>query len=218
MDRRDFFRLGAAGAGADGRAPRRFGVRPRAPLGRLRLGHGASRPGPAESGAVPAVPAGGSAPRLRGRHGDDSLARGRAGIRHGARHVCHGGLRRRDLPRPRHGEGDRRARADPSGAEALRAPDLARAPEEARPARPRGLLEGDLRRGEAVREARRLPRDDGKPGHRGAGAAGFRPRARPHGAICRASGSGADARARGSPPSTKSRATTTPSSRRPSGS
>ena len=76
---------------------------------------------------------------------------------------------------------DRGLGAVADGPEALRPAHLARAAEAARPPRPGRVLEDDPRDGQAVRQAGRLPRDDERSRHPGAGAAGFRPRQGPHG-------------------------------------
>ena len=158
------------------RRPPRPGLRPRPQLGPLRLGHGAAGHGPALPGSVSAVPARGGASRLRGGDGHDALARGRARLRDGPRHLRHRRLRRQHVPRRGHGEGDRGLRAAAARAEALRPAHVARAAEAPGPPRPGPVLEDDPRDGEAVRQARRLPRDDERSRHRGAGPAGLRPR------------------------------------------
>ncbi len=158
------------------RRPARPGLRSCSQLGPLRLGHGAAGQRPALPGSVSAVPARGGAPRLRGGDGHDALARGRAGLWDGPRHLRHRRLRGQHLPRRRHGEGDRGLRAATARPEALRSAHVARAPEAPGPSRPGPVLEDDPRDGEAVRQARRLPRDDERPRHRGAGPARLRSR------------------------------------------
>ena len=186
----------------DRRSPPRLGLRPGSQLGRLRLGHRAAGPGPPLPRAVSAVSARGSAPRIRGRDGHDTLARGRARLRNGSRHVRHGRLRRQHLPGCGHGEGDRGLRADAAGPEALRAAHLARAAEAPGPPGSGRVLEDDLRDGEAVRQAGRLPRPDERSRHRGAGPARLRPRQGADGSVCAAASGSAGRRPRSLPGAT----------------
>ena len=198
----------------DRRRPPRLGLRPGSQLGRLRLGHRAAGQRPPLPGAVSAVSARGSAPRVRGRDGHDTLARGRARLRNGSRHLRHGRLRRQHLPGRGHGEGDRGLRAGAVGPETLRPAHLARAAEAPGPPGSGRVLEDDPRDGEAVRQAGRLPRPDERSRHRGAGPARFRPRQGADGSSARRR---VEARS-SSENRSWSHATTIPSSRTPSAS
>ena len=198
MDRRLLLKLGAACLGTAAARPA-LGFVPGSQLGRLRLGHGAAGHGPPLPGAVSAVPARGSAARLRGRDGHDTVARRSCPATAWVSSPTSRATSAADTFRGRgHGEGDRGVRADAAGPEALRPPHVARAAEAARAASiPEPYWKVDARDGEAVRQAGRLPRADERSRHRGAGAARLRPRQGADGARCAAaSGSAARASAR----------------------
>ena len=121
MDRRIVLKMGAAGLGMPPPpAPPRPSFRPT--TGTATTGVPRRRSRPARPGSVSAISARGSAPRVRGRDGHDTLPRCRARLRDGPRHLCHGRLRRQHLPGCGHGEGDRGLRAGADGPETLLRP------------------------------------------------------------------------------------------------